>query len=139
MAFSRLRQGWWAAALAAALAGCASVDLQEKAQNYNEDGVNLYQHHQYEDARESFQAALTLKPNDGALLYNVGQCYENMGDDAKAEQAYRQCLEATPAHAECRHALIALLAKENRRVEAAKIIDDWIAREPRVSTPYAED
>jgi tetratricopeptide (TPR) repeat protein len=126
------------------VAGCASVDLrfldvQEKVHNYNEDGVNLYQHAQYEDARESFQAALSLKPNDGVLLYNLGQCYEHMADYPKAEEAYRQCLDRLPAHTECRHALIALLTKQNRRQEAAQMVDDWIVRDPKSARAYAED
>lgn len=139
MAFSRLRQCGWAAALLVGVAGCASVDLQEKARDYNEDGVGLYQHGDYDHARECFQAAMSLKPNDGALLYNIGECYEHMGVNDKAEQAYRQCLEAQPSHDECRHALIALLVQENRRVEAVKMVDEWITRDPRSSTAYAED
>jgi Flp pilus assembly protein TadD len=120
------------------LAGCATVQ-DERFRDYTEDGVNLYQHGDYRDAMESFQAALALKPDDPVLKYNLGACYDRLGDAVKGERAYRECLQLAPNHADCRHALAVLLVRQNRRSEAGGMIQAWLAQEPRLAAAYAED
>jgi tetratricopeptide (TPR) repeat protein len=120
------------------LAGCSTV-ADERFQAYNEDGVQLYQQGSYFDASESFQAALALKPEDPAVLYNLGECYARLGDDARAERLYHVCLQRVPNHAPCRHSLAVLLVRQNRRPEAAKMIEEWLTREPKLAAAYAED
>jgi Flp pilus assembly protein TadD len=133
-----MRQVWLMAGMVLGLAGCSTV-ADERFRDYNEDGVQLFQHGNYADARESFQAALALKPEDSALLYNLGECYDHLGDGAKAERFYQACLQRAPNHVPCRHALAVLLVRENRRPEVAKMIEDWLAREPKLAAAYAED
>ena len=65
----------WAVVLAVSLAGCMSQD-DDLLREYNADGMNLYQHGDFLPARESFQAALALRPNDADLIYNIGECYD---------------------------------------------------------------
>jgi Tfp pilus assembly protein PilF len=120
------------------LVGCATSS-EERCQAYNEDGVYLFRRGDYASARESFQAALTLKGNDPGLLYNVGECYDRLGDGAKAERYYRSCLEHEPNHVPCRHALVALLVRENRRPDASQVVQDWLAHAPKLAAAYAED
>src|SRR5205823_6769683 len=93
----------------------------------------------YRSARESFQAALTLTPDDPALLYNIGECYDRAGDPTNAERSYRACLQLAPNHTDCRHALDAMLVRVGRREDAAQMVQDWLAREPRLAAAYAED
>ena len=119
-------------------AGCATPG-QEKVRPYTEDGVHLYNLGDYKDAKESFQAALALKPGDVDLLYNYGQCCDRLGENAAAERAYDDCLQRSPNHAECRHALAALLVRDNRWGEATTLVHDWVQREPKLATPIAED
>jgi Tfp pilus assembly protein PilF len=126
------------AVLGVALGGCVSTE-QERAQDYNEDGVYLYRRGDYMGARESFKAALALQPEDAGLLFNVGECYDRLGKTAKAEQYYNECLKRSPNHASCRHALTALLVGAGRRPEAERMVADWMAREPKLAMPYAED
>jgi Flp pilus assembly protein TadD len=133
-----MRQVWWLTGLLLGLAGCASTS-DERLRVYTEDGINLFQHGNYLDAHESFQAALTLKPQDPDLLYNLGACYDQLGDNAKAENHYRACLQHNQNHVACRHALTVLLVRNNRRPEAIQMLDDWLAREPKMAAPYAED
>src|SRR5262245_17874420 len=125
-----MRSVWRLGVLTGCLCGCAAP-VQEKFQQYNEDGVYLFQRGDYGGARESFQRALTFKPEDPALLYNVGECYERQGDSAKAEQFYGVCLQRAPNHADCRHALAVLLVREGRGAEATRMVQDWLAREPK--------
>lgn len=131
-----MRGGWMLLALV--LAGCETT-RQERIRAYTDDGVELFQKGDYRDARESFQAALTLKPNDPALLYNRGACYDRLGAVSQAEQDYRACLKAVPEHRSCRHALVALLAKTKREADAQTLVNDWIAKEPKSAVGYAED
>ena len=43
-----------------------------------------------------------MKPDDPTLLYDLGECYDRLGDTAKAERFYSQCLLHSPNHADCR-------------------------------------
>jgi Tfp pilus assembly protein PilF len=126
------------AGLALAVAACAAT-APERLRDLNEDGVHLYQQGSYAQARASFQAALDLKPGDPSLLYNLGQCYDHLGQTERAEQVYRQILERQPNHAECRHALTALLVRTGRRPDAVRMVEDWLRRQPDLAAAYAED
>jgi tetratricopeptide (TPR) repeat protein len=128
----------WIAAWALAAGACTPAN-QERLRDYTQDGLVLYKQGDYGHARETFQAALALQPGDPNLLYNLGQCSEQLGQYARAEQHYEQCLQATPNHAECRLALASLLLRENRRPEAVKMVEQWLGREPKLGGPYAVD
>jgi len=127
----------WVVGLALLVVGCAET-VQDRVREYNEDGVHLYKGGSYAQARESFQAALALKPGDSNLAFNIGQCYDHLGQPDKAEQAYRQCLQLAPEHLECRHALVVLLWEQNRRPEVVKLIEDFLAGHPNLAAAYAE-
>ena len=131
-----MRRAWLF--LAFSLTGCAQPN-QELVRDYNQDGVYLFERGDYAHAQESFEAALALKQDDAALLYNLGECCERQGNTARAETIYNQCLQRAPNHAECRHALDALLVRSNRREEAVRMVDAWLASQPKLAAPYAED
>jgi tetratricopeptide (TPR) repeat protein len=126
------------AGLALAVAACAPAQ-PDLLREYNDDGVRLFERGAYADARESFETALTLRPGDPNLLYDVGQCYDRLGKAAPAEQRYTQCLAREPGHAECRHALAELLLRQGRRSEAVGMVEDWLRRQPELAAAYAED
>jgi len=133
-----MQRPWPLLGLVLCLAGCASP-VQERVRDYNEDGVSLFQRGDYLAACDSFRAAQALQPEDPALYYNIGQCYDRLGDGAKAERFYNECLARAPGHAECRHALASLLVRVGRRDEAVRMVQDWLAREPKCAAAYAED
>jgi tetratricopeptide (TPR) repeat protein len=126
------------AVLALLVAACAPT-TQERVQEYNDLGLQRFQQGEYDRARQDFQAALALLPNNAALLYNIGQCCDHLGQTAQAESIYRQCLQLEPNRAECRHALNVLLVQRGRIVEAQRMVQDWLTREPKLSAAYAED
>ncbi len=128
----------WIAGVVLGLAGCVSP-TDDRFRDYNEDALLLFRQGNYRDARESFQAALDLKPGDPALMYDIGECYDRLGDAVKAEHFYQECLQRSPNHEACRHALAVLLVRQKRRDEAAHMIEDWLARAPKLAGPYAED
>ena len=121
-----MRGGCWLLALTFCLGGCESAS-QERLSDYSQDGLYLFQRGNYAAARESFQAALALKPNDPALLYDIGECSDRLGDTANAERYYSQCLLHAPNQVECRHALASLLVRVGRKDDAAHLIQDWLA------------
>jgi tetratricopeptide (TPR) repeat protein len=126
------------AVLALLVSACAPT-LQERIQQYNDLGLDHYQKGEYDRARQDFQVALTLRPNDFALLYNMGQCYDHLGQPDKAEPIYRQCLQLQADDAKCRHSLDVLLVKQGRLAEAQRMVQDWLIREPKLSAAFAED
>ena len=92
--------------------------------------------------RDSFEAALSFTPQDPGLLYNLGQCYDRMGDWRKAEQYYLDVLANRPNHGDARQAEVALLYRTGRTDEANRAIQEWlhsnqIWRMPMCLTPGA--
>ena len=77
----------WFAGFVLCLGGCGP-SVQESLRTYNEDGVYLFQHGQYDGARQNFEAALALQPENTGMLYNIGECYDHQGrkDDFGAER-----------------------------------------------------
>ena len=126
------------AALALLISACTPA-LSERVREYNDLGLQRFQAGQYDRAREDFQAALNLQPNQVDLLYNLAQCYDHLGQADRAEQTYRLCLQQEPNSAEVRHALTVLLVQRGRTAEAQQLVRDWLTRQPRLAAPYAED
>src|SRR5436309_1962184 len=108
-----MRRTGWGLILAVSFTGCA-VDDEQLLRDYCTNGLNQFQKGDYLSARENYQAALTLRPGDPGLLYNVGQCYDRQGGGSQAERYYGDCLKQTPEHPACRHALASLLVREGR-------------------------
>lgn len=133
-----MRLAWSLVVVSLCLEGCAT-DVQERVKDYNEDGVYLFQRGDYRSARESFQAALALDRQNVALMYNIGQCYDRTGDLPHAGQYYCQCLQICPNHPDYRQALAGVLVREGRAPEATRMIEDWLAREPKMASAYAVD
>jgi tetratricopeptide (TPR) repeat protein len=132
-------RGLWIAGIAWCVAGCTATTTEVRVHDYSEDGLYLFQLGKYRDAGESFEAALALRPDDSTLLYNAGECADRLGDTAKAERFYRECLQLAPNLVECRHVLVVLLVRTGRRSEATQLVREWLAREPKLAAAYAED
>jgi Flp pilus assembly protein TadD len=133
-----VRRRVWFLGWLIATAGCVSPDPQQ-VRDYTQDGMNLYRKGDYVSARESYQAALALQPEDAGLLYNVGQCYNRVGDVAKAERFYNDCLKRAPDNVACHHALTMLLVKTGRGNDAVRTVDAWLAHSPHLAAAHAED
>lgn len=111
------------------LAGCVSTGDQ-RAQQFNEEGVFLFGRGDYRGASECFEAALTLNPRDAGVLYNLGQCHDRTGDWRRAEQFYCACLETSPEHGDARMAQLSILYRTGRASEANRLIEEWLQKEP---------
>lgn len=118
------------------LTGCPAA-TDHRIREFNEDGVSLFGRGDYRNARDSFDAALTLKPRDAGLLYNLGQCHDRLGEHVRAEQYYTQCLQVDPRHTEARQAYAALQYRLGRSTEADRMIEDWLGQEPSYADAHA--
>lgn len=121
------------------LAGCETTHQAERVREFNDDGIHQFRQGNYRDALDSFQVALKLTPEDAALQYNLGQCYDRLGDYPKAEKCYRECLQHAPEHGESRYALAVLHLRTGRRDGAVQAIEEWLKKEPENPAPYALD
>src|SRR5271165_6973788 len=97
--------------------GCVTTSDQ-RVKAFNDDGMQMFARGDYAAARESFEAALTLTPQDGNLLYNLGQCSDRLGDWRKAEQYYTTCLQVAPTNGDARAAQVSLFYRTGRTQEA---------------------
>jgi tetratricopeptide (TPR) repeat protein len=134
----RFRTPFFALAAALILAGCAT-DRDQRLRDYSSDGLQLFQQGRFQDARESFQAALALKPDDADLLYNIGQCYDHQGANDQAEKCYVDCLARASDNVPCRFALASLQARTGRLADAKRMAEAWLASYPKQADPYALD
>jgi tetratricopeptide (TPR) repeat protein len=128
----------WTGVFFLALSGCVTME-EQRLKELNDDGLSMFEHGNYTAASESFEAALALTPQNPGLLYNLGQCYDRMGDWRKAEQYYLTCLQVDPKHHRARHAQVALLYRTGRQAEADRIIQDWLTQQPDLAEAYVLD
>jgi tetratricopeptide (TPR) repeat protein len=118
--------------------GCMTA-TEQRIKDFNDDGVQMFARGDFSAARDSFEAALTLTPQDPAILYNLGQCCDRMGDWRQAEQYYLTCLQIAPTHGDARQAQASLLYRTGRAQEANRAILDWLERQPNLADAYALD
>lgn len=111
------------------VAGCAPR-VDDRVRLFTEDGVQLFAKGEYREALENFEVALTLNPHDPALHFNVAECYDRLGDAARAEQYYRYALDRTPDNADARLALCALYYRTGRAPQANRMIEEELTAHP---------
>src|SRR5262245_20501796 len=122
----------------ALVGSCAPLE-PDRARDLILDGKHLYREGAFADARDTFRAALAMRPEDAELYFLLALCSDRMGQADQAEKGYRDCLQRNSDHAEARHALAALLVKRGQRGEAVKMAEDWLRTRPTLAGPYALD
>ena len=65
---------------------------------YNRGYIMLISDSSYTGAIKEFEKALEYYPYYYQALYNIGLCYENLGDFKKAEEYYQRSLEINPQY-----------------------------------------
>ena len=70
-----------------------TVPLNPKAHQASADGIKLFEHHQYEEARKKFTAALKINESEENIsgradnYFYIAHCYLNEGNYKKAKEA----------------------------------------------------
>lgn len=110
--------------------GAQAADTADRtaARRAFERGTRLYQQARYAEAAASFEEAYRRVPN-GVVLYNLGQCYEKLGEWDKALSSYREYLRLVPG-AEDREGVEGLIANLETRLEATRRPQVTVASEP---------
>jgi Tfp pilus assembly protein PilF len=122
-------------------AGCVTPQMQmeQRRAQLQADGIKAYRRGGYVEARQHFEAALQLRPNDAHLLYNLGKCAEKQGKLEEADDLFRRAIVEHPDHAAARHARTMLLTKTGKRDQAEREVQAWLADRPKSAAAYAED
>lgn len=92
---------------------------QTEARREYERGAQLYRSGQYEEAIDAFRKAYAAQPHP-ALLFNIGQAQEKLGQLEGALESYRGYLQAAP-DAQDRGAVQTAIASLEERIAASKI------------------
>ena len=83
-------------ALSLAFPHLAHADDKATARAHYETAARLYDVGEYEKALAEFKAAYVAK-DDPAFLFNIGQCYRKLGQEAEALNFFRRYLKKAPA------------------------------------------
>lgn len=73
----------------------SSDDPTVKAKELFTWGQKLYKQARYAEAISKFEEAYAVRPHP-VIFYNVGKCYEQLGETAKALRSYRDYLRLSP-------------------------------------------
>jgi len=89
---------------------------------YMLEGVAHEQNEQPEDARTAYLQALTLSPNNPAVLSDLALWYAKRGDTCEAEKLLRTASAQPTANAQERQNLALVLGMEGRFTEAEQLM-----------------
>ena len=92
---ARLRIVLSCLALSLAFPRPAHADDKATARAHYETAARLYEVGEYEKALAEFKAAYVAK-DDPAFLFNIGQCYRKLGQEAEALNFFRRYLKKAP-------------------------------------------
>ena len=67
----------------------------KKAKDLFQWGQKLYKQARYAEAIAKFEEAYSVRPHP-VIYFNIGKCYEQLGETAKALRAYRDYLRLAP-------------------------------------------
>ncbi len=82
-------------------AGAAAEDMRTVAQQKFSEGRREFDAHNYQRALELLKESYTLAPYPD-LLFNIGRCYEQLGQYRAALDAYQRYLAVNPADEDVR-------------------------------------
>jgi tetratricopeptide (TPR) repeat protein len=129
-----------AALMVMLLGGCRMA-----ANNQNAQGVQMFEHGQFQAAMQQFQQAISSDPSNADSYYNLAATAHRIGvqrrDQAlvsQAEQLYNQCLDYSPNHVDCHRGLAVLLVETNRRESAVRLLDNWANNQPQLADAKIE-
>ena len=92
---ARLRIVLSCLALSLAFPHLAHADGKATARAHYETATRLYDVGEYEKALAEYKAAYVAK-DDPAFLFNIGQCYRQLGQEAEALNFFRRYLKKAP-------------------------------------------
>ncbi len=118
----------------AARASGAGIDDDKEARRLFEHAELEFNVGKFPEALADYQSAYEAKPLPG-FLFNIAQCYRNVGNFERARFFFRRYLALEP-HAPNRHRVDELIAEMSRQLEAKQA--EAAAAAPATSPPVAD-
>ena len=84
-------------------------------------GLSYLEGESYQSALEDFALLHDAFPNDAAVSFQLGNCYDGLGDLANALYYYNQCLAVEPNHSMARYNKGSVLYALDRKAEACEL------------------
>jgi hypothetical protein len=106
----------------------ASADDTAKARELFQWAQKLYSQARYAEAIVKFEEAYALKPHP-VIFFNIGKCYEQLNETAKALRAYRDYLRLNP-EAKDRETVTDAIANLERRLKERGLQQLMVFAEP---------
>jgi len=98
----------------------AADPAEERARAEFKRGSTAYDLGRFEEARQAYETAYELKPLPG-FLYNIGQCYRQLGNYERAIFFYKRFLSLAPAAREVAVARTLIQECESKLAEQQKL------------------
>ena len=110
-----------------------------KSEKMHQEGLKLYDSHDYERAKVYFEAAAKEAPDNYIIWKDLGNVYlVGYEDHATALQYYQKSLKIKPNYANARHNIALIHEKEGRLELALKEFQDIIKEFPNFYFSYVE-
>ena len=129
---------WLAVAMVASLltAEPGADPALEQARAHVGAARDFYQAKKFKDALQEFLAAQKLKPK-AALWFNIGRCYEAVGDYPQALRAFREYLREEPSTPE-HDALIAGIKRMEKKLRARGVQQLLVVTDPEGAEVFVD-
>jgi Flp pilus assembly protein TadD len=108
----------------------ADLDENQQARVLSLLATTLLQQQQFNDAAQTFQAALKLNPHDASTHNNLGVCLKQLGNKALAIKHFKQAVDLDGNYADALNNYAAALIDERQQLEAISYLDQAIAIKP---------
>ncbi|MEO8954326.1 MAG: tetratricopeptide repeat protein [Ktedonobacteraceae bacterium] len=114
----------------------ASLTTQKTAQQWFEEGYELFEQGKYEEAIHAYDQAIRLNPNDEKAYNNKGYALENLKRYEEAIQSYDQAIRLNPNYADAYDNKGIALYNLKRYEEAIQAYDQAIRLNPNHANAY---
>lgn len=113
----------------------AALEQQEQRKQANlkqmiDTAATAYKNHDYDRAISNLQYVSQQAPNDGDVLYALGQAYKGKGDYSRARAAYNNAIASDPGNALYKDALASLNQLANNSSSQSASDDGFPAAAP---------
>lgn len=91
-----------------------------------------HEQNDYENEKRTIEKLVSLKPKDLDLYGTYFELVRKHGKiDAKSEEVFRSCAVSNPKASKCYEMLLYVLLKNNKKKEAATILEELVKLEPK--------
>ncbi len=121
------------------LLGAAPTPAEEASARAKQDfkeGQQLYAAGKFPEAIDKFEAAYAAKPHP-VIAFNIGRCYEQLGDVPKALRSYRDYLRGAPTASDA-VAVQQLIANLEKKLQVQGVQQLLVLTEPKGAVVFID-